>query len=124
MALRICVKRKRNSNSTLHLPVDAASDNASPQPYGDNPNGNHKSTSNGCMADDPYSEAMKLSAPYLYSVYDPDGRIIGQKPLRTPTPEPYDPTTYAVWYRKHYGEESYALVLGEQMLVITIHLRS
>jgi hypothetical protein len=32
-------------------------------------------------------------------------------------PEPYDPDIYEAWYRKHYGEEIYAMVLGEQIVV-------
>ncbi len=50
-------------------------------------------------------------------MYGPDGRIVRREPSRTPSPKPYDPEVYTAWYRKHYGEESYTMVEGEQMLV-------
>lgn len=110
-------KRPRNIASTLHPSVEATSDSIAPLANCDSLSGSHGPKSVSHETNDPQSQEIETPARHLYPVYGPGGRIIGREPLRTPTPEPYDPEIYTAWYRKHYGEESYAMVEGEQMLV-------
>ncbi|KID88393.1 hypothetical protein MAJ_11066, partial [Metarhizium majus ARSEF 297] len=120
MAPQTRASRRRADASTLHPSVEAASHHVSTASSSDNLNENpeRKSISHDAGRQ-PIPEA-ETEAPRVHvwvrgiemaipQTYDPDTYYPDRRMPWTPEPEPYSPTSYTAWGRKHFGKEWYKL---------------